>query len=574
MASESSVGSSPSSLLYPYLRHNQPEEQAEDEEEIIFCTEDNVTEAAIYINQELEVFGFQSIMSDSDKENKEVPSSSKMLNTLYDLIKQYRESNNRNETMSLSLQRLRSDLTLQYEANSRMKTQIEELERKLAQAKEKERQVLSRNRSLSLQLKSQEEEYHKVQHRMSQKELQYEHELRKKEREYHRLNERLGQLVLNKNQEKKLGMKLLNTLQVSSSSRGGGGGVGGARGFEDISAYRLVVNHYEEKQKELILENSSLRDSLCNMEKELVTLLNYKYFSSLSSPSHSFINKAEEEVESSVHEREREELLDSGHYQMPYDIVRQDIEENLRDKYDRLREYIVSLKKGHASSSSESYDKEIEDLEKKLSDYRDIISQQELLLEKQLEESSSDPGGAGFLNESKFLKKEEMLVLREEKNKNHEEHLKNEEERLGLLARQLDRERRNFEDKKATFLTQQLDSSVFATPGKTTSDLDSFFLRLNSTPFSLSTRKPSHKKSSHYTTPGPSGPPRSILKPLQTPYTPLRSTGRKPSPPPFVNKSIVTPFKSKVSPTDVPTDIDLKQDLSLTSDDGLEVLND
>ena len=76
--------------------------------------------------------------------------------------------------------------------------------------------------------------------------------------------------------------------------------------------------------------------------------------------------------------------------------------------------------------------------------------------------------------------------------------------------------------------------------------VDSFFLRLNSTPFSLSTRKPSHKKSSHYTTPGPGGPPRSILKPLQTPYTPLRSTGQKSSPPPFVNKSIVTPLKSKV----------------------------
>ena len=60
-----------------------------------------------------------------------------------------------------------------------------------------------------------------------------------------------------------------------------------------------------------------------------------------------------------------------------------DIEENLRDKYDRLREYIVSLKKGHTSSlsSTKSYDKEIEDLEKKLADYRDIISQQELMLE-------------------------------------------------------------------------------------------------------------------------------------------------------------------------------------------------
>ena len=33
-----------------------------------------------------------------------------------------------------------------------------------------------------------------------------------------------------------------------------------------------------------------------------------------------------------------------------------------------------------------------------------------------------------------------MLVLREEKNKDHEEHLRSEEERLGLLARQLDQE--------------------------------------------------------------------------------------------------------------------------------------
>ena len=55
----------------------------------------------------------------------------------------------------------------------------------------------------------------------------------------------------------------------------------------------------------------------------------------------------------------------------------------MRDKYDCLREYIVSLKKGHTSSlsSTKSYDKEIEDLEKKLADYRDIISQQELMLE-------------------------------------------------------------------------------------------------------------------------------------------------------------------------------------------------
>ena len=47
MASERS---SPSSLLYPYIkRENGPEE--EEDEDIIFCSEENVSEAAAYINQ-------------------------------------------------------------------------------------------------------------------------------------------------------------------------------------------------------------------------------------------------------------------------------------------------------------------------------------------------------------------------------------------------------------------------------------------------------------------------------------------------------------------------------------------
>ena len=51
MASERS---SPSSLLYPYIkRENGPdeEEDLEEDEDIIFCSEENVSEAAAYINQ-------------------------------------------------------------------------------------------------------------------------------------------------------------------------------------------------------------------------------------------------------------------------------------------------------------------------------------------------------------------------------------------------------------------------------------------------------------------------------------------------------------------------------------------
>ena len=38
--------------------------------------------------------------------------------------------------------------------------------------------------------------------------------------------------------------------------------------------YRLIITNYEERQKELMLENQVLRESLSNMQKELVDLLN------------------------------------------------------------------------------------------------------------------------------------------------------------------------------------------------------------------------------------------------------------------------------------------------------------
>ena len=100
-------------------------------------------------------------------------------------------------------------------------------------------------------------------------------------------------------------------------------------------------------------------------------------------------------------------VLANGHYQMPYDIVRQgmwerererdkvsvinccyikDIEANLREKYQKLREHIKSLREYNSEPldlqlKREKYENEIEELGRKLSDYRDIISQQEAMLE-------------------------------------------------------------------------------------------------------------------------------------------------------------------------------------------------
>ena len=164
----------------------------------------------------------------------------------------------------------------------------------------------------------------------------------------------------------------------------------------------------------------------------------------------------------------------------------------------------------------EKYDEEIEELERKLADYRDIICQQEIMIEvssplgqvplvvfiqKALEEGREvvklqNPLVSGHVgqtllyiavtkNESHYLKRMELLDLREEKNTDREEHLKLEECKLLDAARKLDRDvstywlgpcvlqfayqRQDFEDKKAQFLKQQLECSAFATPNKTSS---------------------------------------------------------------------------------------------------------
>ena len=55
MASERS---SPSSLLYPYIKREndlEEEQELEEDEDVIFCSEENISEAAAYINQAREI---------------------------------------------------------------------------------------------------------------------------------------------------------------------------------------------------------------------------------------------------------------------------------------------------------------------------------------------------------------------------------------------------------------------------------------------------------------------------------------------------------------------------------------
>lgn len=97
-AEEIDTMSSPSSLLYPYTTNTA----AEDEDDVLLCSEENITEGGIYINQvfktsfwslnfhahfqELEALGVGSILTNGE------PDVVKLLNTTYELLQYYRKT--------------------------------------------------------------------------------------------------------------------------------------------------------------------------------------------------------------------------------------------------------------------------------------------------------------------------------------------------------------------------------------------------------------------------------------------------------------------------------------------------
>lgn len=504
-------------------------------EEQHFCTEENVLECAAYLSQELETLGTGPII-DHDQ-----PDLVRLLNATHDILQYYRSTVKKFEDINVSLHRTRSDLTLQYEAVARLKTQEDNLERTIARQKEKERQLIQRNKALTGKLKLEQEETRRLRLCMNHKDQQYLHDIKKRDNEYTRLKERLGQLVLDKSQERKLGIKMLNSLQKQRRTWNAQ-----EKSGEDM--YKLIITHYEDRQKELMLENSSLRESLSNMEKELVSLLNER-ISELQNGSSS--GQLEEDTSpksnGAVGGPEPENLLGSGYYQMPFTIVREGIEESLRDKYQKLRDHITNLKqKNRTESKTLDYETDIEVLVQQLADCKDIIDQQEQMIRKNLMETEEDRKLHGALNESRILQRTELLDRKEDRIVDREKNVEEREKKIFEIARKLDRERQEFEEVKANFFTQQfLESSVFATPNKSQAQLDSFFRGLNSTPFSQSNRK---MKSIGYSTASKSGLSRPIL--IDSPITQKQKE----------NVIFSTPH--------------LREDLSLTSDDGNEVLND
>ncbi|XP_041475194.1 afadin- and alpha-actinin-binding protein A-like [Lytechinus variegatus] len=458
-----------------------------------FCTKDNIDQCVSYLDQELTALGFPPLFikpstSSKDRSKPEQFDLVQLVNCAYELIQRHQRSMKKHEDLETKQMRTSSDLEHLQTNHSRLKEQHEQIQRENISQGERERQLTLQLKSSQSKLKSQKDEMRKLEGILKHRDVQFKHDLKKKEREVNRLKERIHQLLVDKNQERRIGMDILNSLQRTDGKRGTWKtDKSGIKHEEDM--YRVIITNYEERQKEVMMENQVLRESLSNMQQELVNLLNRQageggggVGGGTPNNRQGYISDSEygdtRSIDSSISE------LSTGHFQMPFEMVREGIETSLRQKWQKLRDHIQQIEKenrenqegggggsskdgtgstgdegkgggGGGGGSSGPKDAEIENLRRKLEAYHDIIVQQEQVLQA-VQETGMDGDFLGFIRESTLLDEKENLATEQNRLYGMKHNFEKEQRNFTDAAIRLGEERKKFEEERSAFLQEQL----------------------------------------------------------------------------------------------------------------------
>lgn len=209
--------------------------------------------------------------------------------------------------------------------------------------------------------------------------------------------------------------------------------------------YRMLVTNYEEREKELMVENNDMRETLKSMQVELIKLL----------------NQQNEDYESNtevgeISESGSVEELSTGHFNMPYDMVREGIESSLREKWRLLKSRLEEANKGSSNGPSSPKAEEISRLERQLENYRHVVEQQKQLIESLQSKVNSPSNDSTFLVNSQLYEEQEKFESDKQFFAERRAALENEKRQLTDAAVKLGHERKKFEEERASFYKQQL----------------------------------------------------------------------------------------------------------------------
>ncbi|XP_046374766.2 afadin- and alpha-actinin-binding protein B-like [Haliotis rufescens] len=440
--------------------------------ETTFCTSDNLQSCLTFLDQELQVIGFASFQPEAGV----AVSTVALVNRLYDILRLYQRSNRLKEELENRLHRCNSERDHYISTNARLKRESEGVEKNLARQEEKHRQLALKHKTLAGKHKTDKEEVKRLQSVLQQKDVQSRHEMKKHEKEAIKLKDRLHQLLADKNPARKIGMSMMNVLQRADGQRATWQNSGHKKEEE---MYQLVIDNYEGKQKELMVENNDLRQCVMHMHRELASVLDRTSNSQPIPPPEAELSQ--DALSSSSEEEEIDDVssvvssrmtvddleLSEGHFQMPYDIVRTDFEKQFKTVCKKIRKKMkktaditpASVNKSRilplvSKAETDRTREELERLNCQMTKYKKIIKQQEELIQQSIQ-SQTKSVQSTFLHETQLLDEKECLS--EQKKFFYQEKANFEEERRKFTeaAIKLGRERQAIQNERSNLLLKQ-----------------------------------------------------------------------------------------------------------------------
>ncbi|XP_035189522.1 afadin- and alpha-actinin-binding protein isoform X2 [Oxyura jamaicensis] len=447
---------SPTSMNSQVLRLPLPSSKSMHSFFSAFCTEENIEQSISYLNRELTTLGFPSIYV--EPKGKELNLIS-IINCMNELLVQQHKNLRAQEEVEMQHLKLGSDMDHLQNSYAKLKEQLELSKREIVGLQERDRQLQSKNRNLHQLLKNEKDEVQKLQNIISSRATQYNHDMKRKEREYNKLKERLHQLVMNK-KDKKIAMEVLNYVGRADGKRGAWRtDKTEARNEEEM--YKVLLSDYEQRQKQLLVENAELKKVLQQMKKEIISLLPpQKQKPKERSEDGPVLSDLEEDIG---------ELNKENMWELSCETVREQLTNSIRKQWRMLKNHVEKLdnqvSRVHSRAlddkdviSREDHELETEKLELEIQQCKEMIKTQQQLLQQQLMSPCDDDTTLllqdCYLLEERERLQEEWRLFREQK-KNFEKERRSFTEaaiRLGL-------ERKAFEEDRGAWLKQQFLSS-------------------------------------------------------------------------------------------------------------------
>ncbi|XP_029473997.1 afadin- and alpha-actinin-binding protein isoform X2 [Rhinatrema bivittatum] len=430
-----------------------------------FCTEENIEQCITYLNQEMTTLGFPSLYDElGSKNGRQELNVISVMNCINELLQLHQKNIKAREDSEIQSLKQGSDLEHLHTSNCKLKDQLETSKKEFAALQERDRQLQCKSKHFQQLLKNEKEEVQKLQSIIASRATQYNHDMKRKEREYNKLKERLHQLVMDK-KDKRITIDILNYVGRADGKRGGWRtGKTDAKNEEEM--YKVLLGDYEQRQKELMVENAELKKVLQQMKKEMMSILAPQKPNQKGKDGSSAINgETADNLILSDNEEDAGDISRESMFELSCATVREQLTTCIRQQWRMLKNHVEKLDNqvslvqvgtvNHKDMiSKEDHEQEIQELKEEIKQCKEMIKTQQQLLQQQLL-GPCDDDTAMLLRDCYLLEDKERL---QEEWKLFSEQRKNfERERRSFTeaAIRLGHERKAFEEDRAAWLKQQ-----------------------------------------------------------------------------------------------------------------------